>query len=268
MPESSNSSRWTRHFLYRTEHTRTTWKFRVGFVALVVVTAWLSREWWMVAIAQSLVCDANGAPSDAILLENFDADYLVFEHATRLRRAGLAPRVLVPIRADSDTSETNAVALGRAEVMAKIAHLGAMDIVPMREVEPISLNAARDVLRFIERERIRSVIVVAPLLRSRRSALIYGATLGRAGITVRCEPAARTQSVNTWTRTWHGVQDVAEQWLKLQYYRLYVLPFRLRAQESADRRVCFRPVRTLTASCCRSIAGWPDSRGPQRGAAV
>jgi len=229
MREPTNAPRWTRHFVYRAEHIRTTWKFRVGFVALVIVAAWLTRGWWTVAIAGSLVCDANGAPSDAILVENFDPDYLVFERATRLRRAGFATRVLVPISTDPGTSEPNHVALGTAEMMAKIARLGAIEVVPMREVEPISLNAARDVLRFIQRERIRSVIVVSPLFRSRRSALVYGATLGRAGITVRCEPVQGTREVNTWTRSWHGVEDVAEQWLKLQYYRLYVLPFRLRA---------------------------------------
>jgi len=30
--------------------------------------------------------------------------------------------------------------------------------------------------------------------------------------------------VTTWTREWHGIQSVVEEWLKLQYYRLYVLP--------------------------------------------
>jgi hypothetical protein len=236
MRESSDARRWMRHFVYRTEHTRTTWKFRVGLVAVVVVAGWLTRGWWTVAIARSLVCDANGAPSDAILVENFDPNYLVYERATRLRLAGFATRVLVPIPRDSGGSEANAVALGTAEVMAKLARLGAMDIVPIREVEPISLNAAQDVLRFMQQERIRSVIVVSPLFRSRRSALVYGVTLGRAGITVRCEPVHGTKAVHTWTQSWHGVQDVAEQWLKLQYYRLYVLPFRLRAQETADRR--------------------------------
>jgi hypothetical protein len=230
MPESPNTPRWTRYLYYRAEHTRTTWTFRAGFVALVFVVAWLTSGWWTVAIARSLVCEANSAPSDAILVENFDPDYLVFERATRLRRAGFATRVLVPIQTDPGTSEPNAVAMGTAEMMAKFARLGAMDIVPIRVVEPISLNAAVDVLRFIEREHIRSVIVVSPLLRSRRSALVYGATLGRAGITVRCEPAQGTGEGKTWTRTWHGVQNVAEQWLKLQYYRLYVLPFRLYAR--------------------------------------
>jgi hypothetical protein len=111
--------------------------------------------------------------------------------------------------------------------MAKMARLGPIEIIPVRDVEPISLNAARDVLRFIARERIRSVVVVSPLFRSRRSALVYSAILGPAGVTVRCEPAHGTRDVNTWTGTWHGFEDVGEQWLKLQYYKLYVLPFRL-----------------------------------------
>ena len=108
--------------------------------------------------------------------------------------------------------------------------LGPMEIVPLRGGEPISLNAAYDVLRFLEREHIHSVTVVSPLFRSRRSALVYGAVLGPAGITVRCEPVRGMRDVNSWTRSWHGVQDVAEQWLKLQYYKWYVLPFRLRAE--------------------------------------
>jgi len=232
MYESPNAPRWTRHFVHRTAHVRTTWKFRLELVGVVVVAAWLTGGWWTVAIARGLVCDANGAPSDAILVENFDPDYLVFERATRLRREGFATRVLVPSPGDPGTSETGVVELAMAEMMARLAHLGAIDIVPIREVEPISLNAARDVLRFVKQEGIRSVIVVSPLFRSRRSALVYAATLGRAGITVRCEPAGRLQTVKTWTRSWHGIQNVAEQWAKLQYYRLYVLPFRLAPQET------------------------------------
>ena len=227
MGPSPNTPRWTRHIFYRSQRTRTTWKFRIGLVLLVLFIGWLTRAWWSVAIADSLVCDASTAPSDAILVENFDPDYLVFERATSLRRAGLAPRVLVPIAVGPGANNPNAVGLAIAEAMASIARLGAMDIVPIREVEPISLNAARDVLRYLDREGIRSVIVVAPLFRSRRSALVYGATFGGAGVAVTCEPVQGTRGVETWSDSWHGIQNVGEQWLKLQYYRFYVLPFRL-----------------------------------------
>ena len=178
MHETPNARRWTRHLFYRAEQTRTTWKFRFGFVVLVLAAVWLARGWWSVAVANSLVCNPDIAPSDAILVENFDPDYLLFERARQLRRASFASRVLVPIRADLNTLQPGAVALGTAEVMARIAHLGPFEIVPVREVEPVSLNAARDILRFLEREHIRSVIVVSPLFRSRRSALVYAATLG------------------------------------------------------------------------------------------
>jgi hypothetical protein len=217
--------RWTRHLVYRSERARTTWRFRLGLILLVGAALWLTRGWWTVSIASSLVCEADGAPSDAILVENFDPNYRVFERAAALRRAGVATRVLVPVITDPDGGEPEAVAIGEAKLMAAAARLGPIEVVPARTLEPISLNVARDVLHALQRDRVRSVTVVTPLFRSRRSALVYGATFGRAGITVRCEPVRGTQGVDTWTRTWHGVQDVLEQWVKLQYYRLYVLPF-------------------------------------------
>jgi hypothetical protein len=171
------------------------------------------------------VCEVSLAPSDAILIENFDNDYLLFQHARELRRAGLAARVLVPVSADPGTMTPNDVALGIADVMARISHIGQIEIIPVREVEPITINALRDVQSFLEREHIRSLIVVTPLFRSRRSALVYGATLGKAGVTLHYQPVQGWRGVHTWTRTWHGVQEVMEQWLKLQYYRLGVLPF-------------------------------------------
>jgi hypothetical protein len=193
-------------------------------VTFVVVTLWLTSGWWTVGIARSLACDASRAPSDAILVENFESSYLVYERAAQLRREGLADRVLVQTLTDPE-QEPDEVAIARLQVMARIARMGAIESIPTRQVEPIMLNAVRDMQRFLERERIRSLIVVMPLFRSRRSALVYEATLARAGITVRCEPVQGSLGVDNWTKSWHGIQDVVEQWLKLQYYRLYVLPF-------------------------------------------
>jgi hypothetical protein len=162
MPQVSKDPRWTRHFLGRSERTRTTWKFRFLLATLAIGVVWATSGWWTTAVARSLVCEASGAPSDAILIENFDSDYLLFERAETLRRGGLAPRVLVPVKADPDTLQPNMVALGTANLMANIARLGAIDVVPWQEVEPISLNAARDIQRFVQREHIRSVLVLSP----------------------------------------------------------------------------------------------------------
>lgn len=211
MPSHHATPRWTRHFVYRAERTRTTWKFRFGLLVLLGGALWTTRGWWTVALASSLVCDANRAPSDAILVENFNVEYLVFERAAELRQASLAPRVLVPLWSDPASSEVDEVALRTAEVMAGVARLGTFDRVPIDRKEPISLDAALDVRRFLERERIRSVIVVSPLFRSRRSALVYGATLRPAGITVTCQPSRGPVTVETSAHSWHGVQDVAEQ---------------------------------------------------------
>ena len=176
-------------------------------------------------IVRALVCDAVRAPSDAILVDNFESTYRVFERAAELRRAGVASRVFVQTLTDPNTQEPEEVALARVRLMATIAGLGNVEIVRARPVEPITLNAGLDMQRVFERQHVRSVVFVSPLLRSRRSALVYAATLGQHGIAVRCEPVEGSVGVNNWTRSWHGIEAVTEQWLKLQYYRWYVLPF-------------------------------------------
>ena len=109
--------------------------------------------------------------------------------------------------------------------MARISRLGPFETVPTGGDEPISLNVARDVREYVRRHGIRSVLVCAPLFRSRRSALVYGTVLAESGVVVRCQPAKGLHGVESWTRSWHGVEDVVQQWIKLQYYRLYVIPF-------------------------------------------
>lgn len=220
-------SAWVRHFVYRAACVKTTWALQVAVLLVLVVVPWATSACWTAAIGRSLVCESGLAPSDAILIENFDPDYLLFERARHLREVGIATRVLVPIRSEGERAELSAVSLGIAEVMVRISRVGPVEFVAIREVEPISLNAALDIGRFLSRTRVRSVVVVSPLFRSRRSQLVYGATLGAAGITVRCSPVEGTRGVATWTRSWHGIQDVVEQWGKLQYYRLWVLPFHL-----------------------------------------
>ena len=96
---------WTRYLVDRSERPRTTWALRFSLVSLVIAALWLTNGWWTAASARGLVCQASLAPSDAILIENFDPDYLLFERARQLRQAGLARRVFVPIRIDRNTSE-------------------------------------------------------------------------------------------------------------------------------------------------------------------
>jgi hypothetical protein len=206
-----------------------TWKLRVGMLVVVVLAAVLTRGYWMAAIAGSLVCTQAVAPSDLILVENFDPSYLIFERAAELARAGFAPRALVPVQASPDPAIANPVSKGIADVMARQARMATWYAVPIRETEPITLNAAYQIREQLTRERVSSVIVVTPGFRSRRAALVYRTVLEDLGTHVSCVPVFGPATPERWTETWHGLKEVAEEFLKLQYYRFYVIPFMARS---------------------------------------
>ena len=107
--------------------------------------------------------------------------------------------------------------------MARVAQLQNVEILPIRIREPVSLNAAYQIRDFLSKEHLSSVIVVTDGFRSKRSALVYHAVLDPASIKVGCIPVFGGNTPKNWTVTWHGIEDVTEQFLKLQYYRFYVL---------------------------------------------
>jgi hypothetical protein len=216
-------STWRRHFFYRKESVKTTWKFRLALFMLVIFLVSVTHGFWSLWVGQSLVCAEEIRPSDILLVENFDPSYLVFERAAALRKAGWAPRVLVPTEASPDSGRVNRVSQGIVELMARVARLPDPEILPIRILEPISLNAAYQVRDFLTTEHLRSVIVVTDGFRSKRSSLIYHAVLDAAGIQVSCVPVFGQRTPRNWSKTWHGLQEVTEQFIKLQYYRFYVL---------------------------------------------
>jgi hypothetical protein len=217
-----NESQWWRHFFYRKESWKTTWELRLSVLVCGILIVSLTRGFWTLKIAQSLVCKEQSPHSDALLLENFDPDYLVFERAAALQKAGNAARIFVPVSA-ADSEMPNTVDKGIAELMARAAWLQGIELIPIHAIEPISLNAAKQIRKFLTAQHLKSVVVVSPGFRSRRSSLVYGAVLTPAGITVGCVPVLGDKTPQNWTETWHGIEDVAEQFVKLQYYRFYVL---------------------------------------------
>src|SRR6266581_283473 len=58
---------WQRHFFYRKESIKTTWKFRLALLILVMLLVSVTRGFWMLKIGQSLVCTEEISPSDVIL---------------------------------------------------------------------------------------------------------------------------------------------------------------------------------------------------------
>jgi hypothetical protein len=108
--------------------------------------------------------------------------------------------------------------------MARVARLPYIEPIPVpNREEPISLNAAKQIRDFLVREKIRSIVVVAPGFRSRRSAMIYEAVFASSGIRVGCARTMGKTTPENWTNTWHGIQNVGEQFVKLLYYRFYAI---------------------------------------------
>jgi hypothetical protein len=222
------ASHWPEFFVYRRESLTTTWKCRLLVILVVGIIASLTRGSWIPAIAGSLICTPDIQPSDVILVENFDPDYLVFESAATLQQAGLAARVLVPTAASRrDPAVVSVVDRGIAELMARVARVKDPEIIPVRhDAEPIGLNSTYDIRAFLTRERVKSVLVVSPAFRSRRSSLVYTKVLTPVGIEVHCLPVFGEHTPQNWTGTWHGLQDVALQFIKLQFYRFDVFGLR------------------------------------------
>ena len=208
---------------YEKQCVKFTWTFRLILVVCVGFLVWSTSNLWVTAVGHGLVCQEEIGQADALLVENFDDDYLLFERAEELRRAGRAGRVLVTTFTAADGSESR-VHDGVAELMARIARLENVEVVPLREQEPISLNAATQIRDALTTQNIRSVAVITSGFRSTRSFLVYQAVLGRAGIAVSCVPVFGQTTPESWPKTWHGIQNVTEQFFKLQYYRFYVLP--------------------------------------------
>jgi hypothetical protein len=182
------------------------------------------------ALAHGLTCDEHLTRADAIIIDNLDANYLLFERAAEMTTPDDSTRVLVPAEADPEGT-TDLVSAGIVSVMANTARLAKVETVPVREIEPITLNVAKQMRTFLQKEQLHSVQIVTPAMRSRRTALVYSRVLEPAGIATACEPVMRDEAT-AWSRSWHGIQEVVEQYGKLGYYRLYVLPFLMRDASS------------------------------------
>jgi hypothetical protein len=214
---------WRRYFFYRKEVWKTTWTFRLLVLFVFVAPVLLTHHFLADHIGKSLVCEEHASPSDAILVENFDPEYLTFERAATLKSQGVSSRVLVPVLASSDPEKTNASSAGVVGEFARVARLSDLTLIPVHTTEPITLNTAAEVRDYLLRENIRSVVFVTPGFRSQRSVLVYEKIFTPAGIKFGCIPVFGIETPDNWTENWHGIQDVVLQLAKLQYYRFYVL---------------------------------------------
>src|SRR5690242_9279367 len=101
---------------------RSSWKVTLGVLIVIMMTTLTSR-FWTTQVARSLTCAESVALSDALLIENFDPNFLLFERAAALEKDGLAPLTLVPVESSPQLNVANPVAIGIADVMAHQARL-------------------------------------------------------------------------------------------------------------------------------------------------
>src|SRR5262249_46270502 len=108
---------------------------KVGKIAvaavIIIVALVMTGGWWTAEIARSLVCAEEVARSDALLVENFDPTYVLFERAEALEKAGVAPITLVPVEAAGGPEGVNPVSRGIAEVMARQSRLRVWRVIPI-----------------------------------------------------------------------------------------------------------------------------------------
>ena len=194
-----------------------------AILLLLAAAAYVMRDTWLEAVAAGLVCQTDLAPADAILVENIEVDYLLFERAQQLEAQGLAPVVLVPIMTGREDGKPGRVQAGFAEVMCEVARLKECDYFAVREEEPITLNFARGVAEELRSRGFRSVVLVVSGFRSQRAFEVYQQVFTPMGIEIRCEPVFGPKRVDNWSDTLHGIQEVGLQLGKLWYYRLFVL---------------------------------------------
>jgi hypothetical protein len=192
-------------------------------LVLVVAGAVIGRHRLFVLVGETLVCEDGPRQREAVLIDNFDYEFGLFRLGAELERTGVATRVIVPVTSP-DGPDAIAAARQVADTFARMAGLQRWDVVAAEHREPISLTTASRVRDYLVKEHISEVTLVSAWFRSRRSELIYRTVLRDSGISMRCMPVYGGSTPQTWTRSWHGVQDVVEQFAKLQYYRFWVLP--------------------------------------------
>ncbi len=208
-------------------HPRRRWRtIAYSWVAVVVICVAIvaTKDYWLRVVGGSLVSQPSLGVSDAILIENVDDNYALFERAQLLESRGLSRSTLVPVMSSAGNGEPSAVALGFVNLMCEVSKMHSCTTFYAPAHEPISLNLARRCAAELKALHVRSVIVVTAGFRSRRIWAIYSRVLKPLGFVIYLQPVFGQRTPDNWYDSWHGVQDVTLEFLKLWYYRIVVLP--------------------------------------------
>lgn len=217
---------WKCHLVYRGSSYKTTWKLRLLVLGLLLALSLATRGWWVPALGKSLVCDSQFERPDLIIIDNLDSDYLLFEKAADLQEHGVCDRVLVPVQASGRNHEKpNLVSREIVAVMVRVAGIKTAEIIPVKQEEPITLNAARQVGKYLKETNVKTVLILTSGFKSQRIHLIFKKVLSEVGIDTYCLPVWGSRRPDNWAASWHGIQEVFLQHGKLAYYRLWVMGY-------------------------------------------
>lgn len=215
---------WKRRLAYCTIGYRPTWKLPLFVVILLLALGSATHSWWSPTVGWFLVSDSGMVNPDLILIDNLDTNYLLFEKARDLKLGGATALVLVPVVAGGNhPDEPNVVSQEITRVLLRLAQLESAEMIPITQEEPITLNTARQVGNYLLDTGVKKVLILTSGFKSKRIHLIFRKVLSEVGIETCCLPVWGTHRPENWTATWHGIQEVILQHVKLAYYRLWVL---------------------------------------------
>jgi hypothetical protein len=202
-------------------------------IATIGTVVAISGPFLLTALATSLVQEDALERADLILVEMTvlpSPDAL--EHAASLYRQGYAPRIAVTRYTDSRRLTDGGVELPKSlDKMLQIywADAGldgsAVESIPITVIDPVTLNSARQVAEYCRSQGIARVIIVPSRYHSRRSTLSYRRYMAPLGIELRSAPPAGGLRPDNWWRTKDGVLAITQEYVKLLYYRTFVLPW-------------------------------------------
>ena len=193
-------------------------------VAVGGTAVYATRATWLRGLASTLVCERQDDASDVVLIDNVGPYYALFARARDLEASTRTGAVIVPVLRNPWRVEPDAVADAFVEVQCRIAGLAHCETFDVDVQEPISLHVAAAAAANLRARSVQSVLLVTPGFRSMRSLEVYRSELSAHGISVHCQPVFTGLDARNWSTSTHGLQDVVLQWLKLWYYRLWVLP--------------------------------------------
>jgi len=211
-------------FFYKAEVVKTTWKLRITLLVFLMIFCLVTGRFWLLLVGRSLIHEDELAPSDVIVVENFEGPFFEgLSRAVRLQEEGFSPRILVLRLLPRESGFSSTLLEQIWDSYCHAVGIHDPEIVAVKQVEPITFNIAQQLASTLEKTTIRSAILITGVFHSNRSCLTYQEVLEPLGIEIRCLPVSSVTDPDHWWQTSHDALYVVEEFLKLQYYRLFVL---------------------------------------------